>query len=81
MLIKVELCFAPKANDATYEIKRPKQVLIHRKDEKRAFTTVLLGFCKGEVLFVQSVQKRVTSISLPIKNVFQEAFTLAINLL
>ena len=55
MLIKVELCFAPKANDATYEIKRPKQVLIHRKDEKRAFTTVLLGFCKGEVLFVQSV--------------------------
>ncbi len=64
----------PGANDATYEIKRAKQVAIHGKEEKRAFTAVLSGSCKGKVLSVQSVWKGVTSVSLPTKNASQEAF-------
>ncbi len=68
------LFLVPGANDATYEIKRAKQVPIHRKDEKRAFTPVLSGFCKGKVLSVQSVWKRATPVSLPTKNISQEAF-------
>ena len=58
----------PGANDATYKIKRAKQVPIHRKDEKHAFTAVLSGSCKGKVLSVQSVWKRAIAISLPTKN-------------
>lgn len=44
-----------------------KQVLIHGKDEKRAFTAVLSGSCKGKVLPIQSVWKGATSVSLPTK--------------
>ena len=41
-----------RANNATYEIKRAKQVLIYGKNEKRTFISILLGSCKDKVLFV-----------------------------
>lgn len=58
----------------TYEIKGAKQVPIYGKDEKRAFTAVLSGSCKGKVLSVPSVWKGAIAISLPTKNASQEAF-------
>ncbi len=64
----------PGANDATYKIKRAKQVLIHRTDEKSAFIDVLSGFCKDKDFSVQSIWKRATSVSLPTKKASQEAF-------
>ena len=64
----------PGANDATYERKGAKQIPIHGKDEKRAFTAVLSGSCEGRVLPVQSVWKGATGISLPTKNASREAF-------
>ena len=64
----------PGGNDATYERKGAKQIPIHGKDERRAFTAVLSGSCKGRVLPVQSVWKGATGISLPTKNTSQEAF-------
>ncbi len=39
----------PGANDATYEIKRAKQVLIFGKDKKRPFTVILSGSCNSQV--------------------------------
>ena len=68
------VALVPGANNATYEIKRVKQIPILGKYEKRAFTAVLSGSCKGKVLSVQSVWKRGTSVSLPTKNASQEAF-------
>ena len=55
--------FFPGANDATYEINGAKQVSIHRKNEKRAFTAVLFGFWKDKVLSVQSIRKRAIFVS------------------
>lgn len=55
----------PGANDHTYEKKRAKQIPIHGKDEKRAFTAVLPGRQTGTVLPIQSVWKGATSRSLP----------------
>lgn len=40
------------ANNAIYEIKRAKQVLIYGKNEKCTFTSILLGSCKDKVLSV-----------------------------
>lgn len=40
----------PGGNKKTYKIKRSRQVPLHDKDEKRAFTAVLLVSTTGEVL-------------------------------
>ena len=42
--------FVVDGTDNIYEIKRAKQVLIHEKEEKRAFTTVLSMNFRREVL-------------------------------
>lgn len=66
--------FVFRANYTIEKIKRAKQVFIYGKDKKHAFTTILSGFCKGNVLSIQSVWKKATIISLPIKNAFQKVF-------
>lgn len=45
----------PRANDAIYEKKRTKQVLIHGKNKQLAFIIILSGSCKSRVLLIQSV--------------------------
>lgn len=55
----------PGASDATIEKKGEKQIPIHGKDEKRAFTAVLSVTQSGTVLPIQSVWKGATSKSLP----------------
>ncbi len=49
---QTRVILVPGANIATYEMKRAKQVPIHGKDKKLAFTTVLSGSCNGKVLSV-----------------------------
>lgn len=63
----------PGANDATYEKKGSKQVPIHGKDEKRAFTAVLSVSMSGHVLPIQSVWKGATGRSLPTNGASAEA--------
>lgn len=49
------MIFVIGANNTTYEIKEIKHVLIHRKEKKYAFITVLSRFSKGKVLAFQSI--------------------------
>lgn len=55
----------PGRNEKTYEIKGSSQVPLHEKNEKRAFTAVLLVSTTEEVLPTQSVQKEKTKNSQP----------------
>ena len=64
----------PRANDAIYEKKRTKQVLIHGKNKQLAFIIILSGSCKSRVLLIQSVWKRATFLGLSTKNLSQETF-------
>ena len=63
----------PGGNDNTYEIKGAKQVPIHGKEGKRAFTAVLSVDLGGEVLPTQSVWKGVLAASLPTIAASEEA--------
>lgn len=63
----------PGANDATYKKKRIKQIPIHGKDEKRAFTAVLSVSMDGRVLPIQSVWKGATSKNLLTESASSEA--------
>lgn len=51
--IKIILIF--KANNVIYEIKKAKQVFIHEKIKKCAFTAVLSSFCKSKVLSIWNI--------------------------
>jgi hypothetical protein len=55
----------PGGSQKTYEEQGSRQVLIHGKEEKRAFTTVLATSNDGTVLPTQSVHKGKTPASLP----------------
>lgn len=63
----------PGGNDNTYEIKGAKQVPIHGKEGKRAFTAVLSVDLGGKVLPTQSVWKGVLAASLPTIAASEEA--------
>lgn len=52
---QTRVVLVPGANNATYEKKGAKQVPIHGKDEKRAFTAVLSVSMSSKVLPIQSV--------------------------
>ncbi len=63
----------PSGSDNTYKVKGAKQVPIHGKEEKRAFTTVLSVDLGSEVLPIQCVWKRVVAASLPTPVVSKKA--------
>jgi hypothetical protein len=60
----------PGGSQRTYEEKGAKQVSLHGKEEKRAFTCVLATAMNGTVLPTQSVHKGKTEASLPERCVF-----------
>lgn len=49
---QIRVIFVLKANNAIYKIKKAKQIFIYRKNEKYAFTAILLDFYKDKVLSV-----------------------------
>ena len=51
---QTDVALVPGGDDPTYEVKGSKQVLIHGKDEKRAFICVTSVTGTGEVLATQS---------------------------
>jgi hypothetical protein len=55
----------PGGSQKTYEEQGSRQVLIHGKEEKRAFTAVLATSNDGTVLPTQSIHKGKTPASLP----------------
>ncbi len=55
----------PGGQDNTYEVKGAKQVPIHGKEEKKAFTSVLSVDLGGKVLPIQYIWKGVVAASLP----------------
>lgn len=67
------MLLVPGGNENTYEVKGAKQVPIHGKEEKRAFTVVLSVDLGGEVLVTQSVWKGVLASSLPTAKASEEA--------
>lgn len=52
---QIGVIFVFQVNNAIYEIKRAKQVFSHGKNEKHAFTAILLGSYKCKVLFVWNI--------------------------
>ena len=66
----------PGANNATYEKKRKKQISIHRKYEKWAFTAVFFSSQTGKILPIQSIWKRTISKSPFINQASAEAKTI-----
>lgn len=63
------------AKNVTYEIKKTKPIIIHKKNEKHAFTTVLSGFDKSKVLWFEIVWKFANNITFFAKNALQKSFT------
>ncbi len=55
----------PGGQDNIYKVKEAKQVPIHGKEEKKAFTSILSVDLRGEVLPIQFVWKGVVAASLP----------------
>ncbi len=52
---QTDVLLVPVGQDNTYEVKETKQVPIHGKEEKRAFTSVLSVDLEGKVLPIQCV--------------------------
>ena len=63
----------PGGNKKTYEVKGFHQVLLHGKDEKRAFIAVLSVAATGKILLIQSVWKGKTKDSQPSESATRNA--------
>lgn len=70
------IVLVPGGDDPTYEPKGSKQVLIHGKDEKRAFTCVTSVTGTAQVLATQSVWKGKTQQSRPTLESLHTAYNL-----